>query len=198
VKTILAVLLLTASCLAQPQCKIPFTVITEDTLGNLDQGLKPKDAEWVRSKLGPKYPDLCYSTSADSTLVFFIRITPAVYHGTLPQTNTNTSTAPVSGTITDPNGNVSTISGTEQTTTTTTSQVPYSVNYGVYTLSVEYRGADGRYAVARTFQQEGLYMVASLLWGGGRGKHPGHAVLEDAVKWVSGGGLSSQVTFQPN
>ena len=99
---------------------------SKDTLGNLDQGLKSKDAEWVRSKLGPKYPDLCYSNSSNSTLVFFIRITPAVYHGTRPQTNTNTSTAPVSGTITDQNGNVSTVSGTEQTTTTTTSQFPTS------------------------------------------------------------------------
>lgn len=192
-KTVLAIMLLAVTCSAQ--CRTTFSVIREDTLGNIDQGLASKDADWAH-RLEKKYPDVCYAgASADATVTFFISVKPAVYQGTRTVNNTHTDTVPVSGTITDQDGNSATISGTQQVTSTTSSEVPYSVNYGIYTLYVQHRGPDGKFAVLRTFQQEGLYAVGSLLWGGGRGKHPEHAVLEDAVKWVASGGISSQVSF---
>jgi hypothetical protein len=100
------------------QCKFSFSVVTEDTLKNITQGLPQKDAEWFEKKIQNKYPDVCYvAPNPDVPLVFFILVTPDVYHGTHVVTSTNTQESPVSGTITDENGNTSTLSGTETTTT---------------------------------------------------------------------------------
>jgi hypothetical protein len=68
--------------------------------------------------------------------------------------------------------------------------VPYSVDYGVYTLYVERLQGDGKFNVLQTFQQKGLYSTYNGIPLGGRGHHPAHAVIEDAVKWLSAGGLS--------
>jgi|HubBroStandDraft_3_1064219.scaffolds.fasta_scaffold137936_2 hypothetical protein len=186
-------------------CKTPFTVIAEDALGNLGQGLSSKDADWLQKKIASKYPEICYAgTSVNTDVVFFIRVTPATYNGTQTVHSTQTTTEPVNGTITDQNGNTATISGTEQTTSTTTAQVPYSVNYGVYTLWIQRRGVDGKFEVVHAFQQEGLYNTVTWygvpIGGGGRGKHPEHAVIEDALKWIARGGLTtpSSSSVKPN
>lgn len=104
--------------------------------------------------------------------------------------NTSTASGDVRGTVTDQDGNTARINGTQETTTTSYDKVPYSVDYGIYTLAIERLQGDGKFSVLHTFQQKGLY---STLYGiplGGRGHHPSHAVIEDAVKWLSAGGLS--------
>lgn len=200
-KTILAVLLFTAFGAAQTQtCKMSFVVLIEDALGNIDHGLPAKDAEWVQRSLGKKYPSVCYAgAAADSDITFFISIKPATYRGSRTVHDTNTNTVPVTGTITDQDGNQAAISGTQQVTTTSSSEVPYEVNYGLYTLYLQHRGPDGKYGVVRAFQQEGLYNTITFygipLGGGGRGKHPERAVIEDAVKWLAAGGLGPLVTW---
>ena len=69
-----------------------------------------------------------------------------------------------------------------------------SVEYGIYTLSVERRKSDGQFDVVHRFEHKGLYRTFTMwgipIAGGGRGKHPVHAVIEDAAKWLSSGGLT--------
>jgi hypothetical protein len=82
------------------------------------------------------------------------------------------------------------VDGTQQATSTTYEEVPYSVDYGIFTLYVESPQGNGDVRIQHTFQQKGLYSQIYGIPLGGRGHHPGHAVIEDAVKWMSAGGLS--------
>jgi hypothetical protein len=77
--------------------------------------------------------------------------------------------------------------------------VHYSVEYGIYSLSLERRLSDGKFDVAHTFQQKGLYNTLYGIPLGGKGHHPVHTVIEEAVKWMDAGGLtdSKQGVFQP-
>jgi hypothetical protein len=130
--------------------------------------------------------------------VFFIEATPAVYHGTKEVPHTETSNTDISGNV---RGRVSgdvdaTVSGNVNATATTTTQksttVPYDVDYAVFTLTVQTRNATGEFMASRRFQQRGLYRV---LYGfiplGGKGHHPVHAVIEEAMEWVQKGGLTN-------
>jgi hypothetical protein len=172
-------------------CVVTFTVITEDTLKNVKQGLLPKDAEWANSSLIKKYPGICYVEPAQKAyVVLYNSVTPDTYHGTRRIANTSTQSGPVNATVTDQSGNTSRVSGTQETTTTSYDNVPYSVDYGIYALFVERPESDGKFKVLQTFQQKGLYSTVYGIPLGGRGHHPAHAVIEDAVKWISGGGLS--------
>lgn len=187
----LMMLLAAVPCLAQSPCKASFSLVTKDTLGNITQGLPQKDAEWFEKQIRKKYPDVCYAApSPEVHLVFFITVTPDVYHGTRVETSTNTQETPVSGTITDQNGNTSTVSGTETTTTQTSTAVPYSVKYGIFTLTVETKQPGGQWKALHRFQQDGLYNTFYGIPLGGRGHHPVHSVIEDAAKWIHGGGLN--------
>ena len=175
-----------------PPC-ISFTVVVEDTLHNVKQGFSADDLKWFRDKIAKKYPAVCYvDPSPDVPVVFYIRVTPDTYHGTRVINQTSTQSNPVDGTITDQDGNTSQVSGTEQTTTTTSTAVPYSFEYGIYTLSVERKQRDGTYLVMQTFQQRGIYNTYMGIPLGGRGHHPAHAVIEDAAKWINTGGLRDQ------
>jgi hypothetical protein len=136
-----------------------------------------------------KFPGVCYAEPAPNIpVVFYITVAPDVYHGTQIVRHTSTDSNPVTGTVVDRSGNTSDISGTVDTTTTTSTAVPYSVEYGIYTLSVQRRRSDGKFDVARRFQQKGLYNRIYGI-GYGKGHHPTHTVIEDAVKWVNEGGL---------
>jgi hypothetical protein len=173
-----------------PGCVVTFTVMTEDLLKNVKQGLMPKDAEWA-NKLTKGYPGVCYVEPAQKpSAVLYISVTPDTYHGTRTVANTSTASGPVHATVSDQNGNTSQVNGTQETTTTSYDRVPYSVDYGIYTLLVERQMGDGRFNVLHTFQQKGLYSTYYGIPLGGRGHHPAHAVIEDAVKWLSAGGLS--------
>jgi TPR repeat protein len=78
------------------------------------------------------------------------------------------------------------------TTTTSSTPVPYSFEYGIFTLTVQSRRNDGTLQAVQTFQQKGIYNTLYGIPLGGRGHHPAHAVIEDAAKWVNGGGLTNQ------
>lgn len=197
-KVLALVVLLSYSAFAQKTttaqasgCVVTFTVITEDALKNVKQGLHPKDAEWANSTLAKKYPGICYVEPAQKAyVVLYISITPDTYHGTRRVANTSTQSGPVRATVTDQDGNTSQVSGTQETTTTSYDNVPYSVDYGIYALFVERPQSDGKFKVLQTFQQKGLYSTVYGIPLGGRGHHPAHAVIEDAVKWISAGGLN--------
>jgi len=171
-------------------CQIKFTVIQEDTLKNITQGLTKKQLEWFDNKTQKLYPDVCYvPPSPDVPLVFSIIVTPDVYHGTRVETNTETHDSPVSGTITNPDGSTSDIDGTVKTTTTSSTAVPYTVHYGIYTLTVETREGPDKWKARHRFQQRGLYNTLAGIPLGGKGHHPNRAVIEEAMKWIHEGGL---------
>ena len=190
--TICLICLAEASAQTAPVCT-SFTVVTQDKLNNIKEGLSADDAKWFREKIEKKYPGACYvDPTPTASTVFYITTTPDTYNGTRIVNQTSTQATPVRGTITDQDGNVSQVSGTEQTTSTSSTAVPYSFEYGIFTLSVETRRSDGTFEIVQTFQQKGIYNTLYGIPLGGRGHHPAHAVIEDAAKWVNGGGLSDQ------
>jgi hypothetical protein len=175
----------------RPPCATTYSVIQEDTLGNVQQGIsKSKDLKWADKDLEKKYPDVCYAAPNPSVkTVFVITVAPATYNGT--KVVTNTDTTPTSGTVTDTDGNTATYQGTQ--TTTTSTAVPYSFDYGKFMLTVETFGADGKPVVRRRFQQNGIYRTMYGVPLGGRGHHPAKALIEDAVKWIHTGGLDDSL-----
>jgi len=172
-------------------CKVNFAFVYVDRLNNTNRGLNDKQLKDVQKKLS-QYGDVCYTsdeTAAD--YVFFVHTTPAVYHGVRTTTNTQTNTNPVSGTITDQNGNTSTISGTEDTTTTTTSSVPYEVDYSVFILNIMVPHQGSEPIILRTFDQKGLYHTMYGI-GYGKGKNPIVNVIDSAAKWLHENNLGKQ------
>jgi len=199
------VALLASPSLAKEQkppapCQTTFTVVQEDILKNVTQGLTKKQLEqfsfskkqiqqfgatFFALELWRKYPGICYVPPApDVPLVFYITVTPAVYHGTRVDEETHES--PVKGTVTDEDGSTSDLEGTVKTTTSTA--VPYTINYGIYTLTVETREGPGKWKARRRFQRGHLYRVVNPK---DKGRHPDRTVIEEAVKWVYEGGLAN-------
>jgi hypothetical protein len=172
----------------RPPCATTYAVIQEDKLGNVQQGIsKSKDLKWADKDLEKKYPDVCYAAPDPSVkTVFVITVAPATYNGT--RFVTTTDTTPTSGTVTDTSGQqVGTYEGTQ--TSTSSTAVPYSFEYGKFMLTVETFDADGKPVVRRRFQQNGIYRTMYGVPLGGRGHHPAKALIEDAVKWIHAGGL---------
>jgi hypothetical protein len=172
----------------RPPCATTYSVIQEDKLGNVQQGIsKSKDLKWADKDLEKKYPDVCYAAPDPSVkTVFVITVAPATYNGT--RVVTTTDTTPTSGTVTDTSGQqVGTYEGTQ--TSTSSTAVPYSFEYGKFVLTVETFDADGKPVVRRRFQQNGIYRTMYGVPLGGRGHHPAKALIEDAVKWIHTGGL---------
>ena len=191
-----AAVLSTAAFAQTGQPCIQFSVVMQDTLKNFKQGLSSNDQKWFREKVEKKNPSVCYVDPAPSvSLVFVIVVTPDTYHGTRVVSDTSTNSNPTSGTITDEDGNTATYSGTQETTTTTSTAVPYSFEYGIYTLSVERQQKDGSYVVLHRFQQKGIYRTLYNIPLGGKGHHPAHAVIEEAAEWVNSGGLAQAERF---
>lgn len=174
-------------------CKVSFAFVYIDRLDNTNRGLQGKKLQEVQEKLS-KYGDVCYTaneTAAD--YVFFVHTKPAVYHGvrTTSDTSTHTDTNPISGTITDEDGNTSRISGTVDTTTTTTttSSVPYELDYSVFILNIlvpqlKEGSAERTFTTLRTFDQKGLYNTVVYGIGYGKGKNPIVNVIDAAAKWL--------------
>lgn len=172
-------------------CRVSFSVVKQDTLKNVTQGLSSNDEKWFQKKLAKKYRDVCYAAPSPSVpFVFLIIVTPDTYHGTRVETQTSQQSNPVSGTVTDEEGNTGRYDGTVTTNTTNSTTVPYSVDYGIYTLSIESKSPDGSFKVHHRFQQKGLYTALYGFIPIGKGHQPVHAVVEDAVKWIHAGGLS--------
>jgi hypothetical protein len=170
-------------------CKTQFTVAWTDRLNNVRQGLSEKEGKEVQKKLTKKYPELCYAEPSPSvTLVFFVSTSEAVYHGSRTTTSDSTHDEPVTGTITDQDGNVSNVSGTQTVTTTSTSTVPVQFDYPVFTLAIETRNADGKFTLLHTVQRKGLCPAYAGFCIANR--HPDVGIVEDAVKWIHAGGLT--------
>jgi hypothetical protein len=189
---------LCAAAIAQAsQPCIQFSVITQDTLKNVQRGLSADDQKWFREKVEKKNPSVCYADpSSGAPIVFVITVTPDTYHGTRVITNTSTNDNPTSGTITDDSGNTATYSGTQQTTSTSSTAVPYSFEYGIYTLSVEQRQKNGSFVALHRFQQKGIYRTMYGIPLGGKGHHPAHAVIQEAAEWINAGGLAQASRFE--
>jgi hypothetical protein len=143
--------------------------------------------KWADKDLEKKYPDVCYTAPDPSVkTVFVITVAPATYNGA--RVVTTTDTTPTSGTVTDTSGQqVGTYEGTQ--TSTSSTAVPYSFEYGKFMLTVETFDHDGKPVVRRRFQQNGIYRTMYGVPLGGRGHHPAKALIEDAVKWIHTGGL---------
>jgi len=172
----------------RPRCASSYSIVQEDKLGNVQQGLSnPKNVKWVNKELEKKYPDVCYAPPNPSvTTVFVITVTPATYNGT--RVVTHTESTPTSGTVTDTStGQTATYEGTQTSTSSTV--VPYSFEYGKFTLTIETFDTDGKPVVRRRFEQKGIYHTMYGIPLGGRGHHPVKALIEDAVKWIHEGGL---------
>lgn len=173
-------------------CQTNFTVVQQDALKNIRQGLSQEQMKWFDKKLREKYPDVCYvAPGPDVRLVFYIIVTPDVYHGTRVETDTETHNNPVNGTITDQNGDTADVSGTVQATTTSSTAVPYTVHYGIYTLTIETSEGLDHWKARHRVQQRGLYSTLAGIPLGGKGHHPTRTVIEEAMKWVHEGGLAN-------
>lgn len=191
-KNFLLVAALSACAWAQQAstCATPFTVVLKDKLGNEIQGLSADDQKWFQDKLAKKYPDLCYVAPAELPQTeFYITVTTDVYEGT--QTRTSTDTVPVHATVTDQNGNTTTVTGTQRVTSK--SEVPYSTRYPVYTLSVGVRQPSGTFVLMHNFQRRGLCSAFSIMLGK---CHASRDVIEDALKWVHSGELAAALEAQ--
>lgn len=177
-------------------CKVLYSMVTEDSLHNINQGLlasgfKQKDGlKWLE-KMYKKYPDVCYvAPNTRESIVFFIIATPAVYHGTQVRTQSNETESTTNGTVRDDDGNSASLHATTSGTTQSSVAVPYEVNYSKFTLTVERRADNATFEPLRRFGVDGLYNTAyGFSWG--KGKHPIQNVMEDAIKWIHEGGLSN-------
>ena len=148
-------------------------MVTKDKLDNIKQGLSAEDAKWFQKSISKKYPGACYAEPASTVpVVFFITVTPAVYHGTRVVRQTSTHPDPVSGTVTEQDGSTSQVNVTVDTTTTSSTAVPYSFDYGVFTLALERRRGDGKFDVLHRFQQKGIYSTLYGIPFGRQGSSP--------------------------
>jgi hypothetical protein len=167
-----------------------FAVVRKDEAGDLLNGFRPKTLEWFEKKMVKKYPGVCYSEdAANATVVLFFSAIPAVYHGVRTISTTDTSSSPVNGSITDNNGQqVGTIDGTVATTTTTTSHVPYELDYERLHLAIEYKFSDG-WKPVESF--DGKTLHPTLYGFCTRNCHPNNSMIEDAIKYLQASGLKT-------
>jgi hypothetical protein len=188
---ILALCAAAAGAQSKPPCTY-FTVVSQDTLNNVTQGLSTEDMKWFEKEIAKKYPSVCYAEPpAAISVVFYITVTKGVYHGARLVNQSSTQPIPIGGTVTAENGSsTSEIDGTTESTTTNSAVLPYTRDYGIFTLAVERRSSDGTLSVAHRFQQDGLYKTIDGIPLRGRAYQPNRAVIEDAVKWLDAGGLS--------
>jgi hypothetical protein len=63
----------------RPPCATTYSVMQEDSLGNVQQGIsKPKDLKWADKDLEKKYPDVCYVAPDPSVkTVLVLTVLPA-------------------------------------------------------------------------------------------------------------------------
>jgi hypothetical protein len=57
----------------RPRCETTYSVVQEDKLGNVQQGLSnPKNLKWATKDLEKKYPDVCYAAPDPSVKTVFL------------------------------------------------------------------------------------------------------------------------------
>lgn len=182
-------------------CRVLYSMVEQDALHNLNQGLpasgiKDKNGQKWLEKMYKRYPDVCYvAPNRGASIVFFIAATPAVYHGTTVESQTQSTQYSTSGTITNSNGNSADANANTMETSQGYVDVPYEVDYNSFTLTVERlvvdrKTGERRYMALRRFRVDGLYhVVYGFSWG--KGKHPITNVMEEAIQWIHDGGLSN-------
>jgi hypothetical protein len=183
-----------------PTCRVDFSVVTKDKLGNLTQGLSEKQRKDVAKNLSKKYPGVCYVTPAPNvSLIFLVTISTSTYHGSRTDAHTSTQDVPVEGTVTDEYSQpIGTFDGTVKATTTTESTVPVQFDYPVGLLSIEQAQADGTYKVLHRLEKQGICPTYAGICVANR--HPFQSLIEDGAKWIYSGGLSDplQSVASPN
>ena len=194
VRLFLVLALVTPALAKKPEqtCKVIFGFVYIDRLDNTYKGIQGKELKEVQKRLS-NYGDVCYTDDEKGAdYVFFVHTKPAVYHGvrTTSDTSTHTDSAPVTGTITDEDGNRSTINGTVDTTTrtTTTASVPYDVDYQIFFLDImvphtKEGSAERTFTRLHTFDQKSLHNTMYGI-GYGKGKKPIISVIDTAAKWL--------------
>lgn len=181
----LCVLLTTAS-FAQtvPACKVTFAVVRQyqDQVGDVQVGFSPKAREWFHKKMAKKYPDVCYSEGETSVVLFFSS-TPTVFHGV--RILSSTSNSPITGTITNSDGgDGGTFKGSVETTSSTA--VPYEVDYEKLHLAIEFKFSDG-WKPLEHFEAETLHPTLYGICT--RNCHPKNSIIEQAVRYMHESGL---------
>lgn len=75
--------------------------------------------------------------------------------------------------------------------------MPYSFPYGIFTLTMmepsktpTWTGAGRNVRVLHRIQQNGIYRIA-FGFKSGKGVHPTRTLVQEAVKWIAQGGLST-------
>ena len=93
--------LLTISAFAQsgPACRVTFSVVRKDSVGDLLTGFRQETRDWFQKKMAKKYSDVCYS-EGETDIVLFFSASPAVFHGVRTYSQSQTTESPVQGTVT--------------------------------------------------------------------------------------------------
>jgi hypothetical protein len=182
--------------IAAPSCRTTFSVVYKDELNNIRQGLPETEEKEVRKATAKRYPELCYVAPGPSaSVVFFVATASEKYQST--ETQTSSQTVPTQGTVTDAEGNTSTLEGTSRVTTTET--VPVERTRQILTLFIERPQPGGSYKLAHTVQEVGCHAggkqaaaaVATAGWSALFAKcHSRRIVIEDAMNWIHSGGLT--------
>lgn len=163
---------------AETPCVITFSVVSKDDLGNVKQGFSPKTLERYQKKMAAKHPGVCYSAGASPVALWF-STKPDVYHGRTTVSN--------DGTITDTTSGSSTY-GQQVATTTSSQSVPYDVDYDRLYLSIMVKQPDGSWKVVHNFAGKTLHPTYYGLCT--HNCHPTYKILEQALDWLSKGGLN--------
>ncbi len=154
------------------RCKVLFSLLQRDSLGNVYQGFTPEELEWFENKVQKKYLDICYAPPAPEVrLVFVVTVREDVYRSSVA--------VPYSF----PYG-IYTMSLMEPSKTRT------------------WVGSGKDIRTLHVFQQRGIYhaMYGIRKFGWGKGKHPIRTLIQEAMKWIAAGGLSGplQSYSRPN
>jgi hypothetical protein len=181
-------------------CKVDFSVVTKDQLGNIKQGLSEKQSGEIAKNLAKKYPGVCYVAPAHGVpLVFLVTISTATHHGTETDTDTSTQNVPVHGEVRDEYSQpIGTYDGTVAVTTTTESTVPVQFDYQIELLSIEQAQTDGTYKVLHRLQHKSPCPISARVCLADL--HPFESLIEDGAKWLYQGGLNDplQSVAPPN
>jgi hypothetical protein len=161
-------------------CKIQFTVVQVDALGNVQQGISAATRKELDKKLGKKYPGICYAEPSESVeLVFYMDFSQkGTYHGS----ETRTSSTP----IVDWTPGSSTY-GQTVATMQSQSSTPVEFDYPICRLTIEHL-ENGKATPLHVVSRDGLCPTYAGFCVANR--HPWLGAIEDAVKWIAAGGLN--------
>lgn len=147
----------------QQSCRVRFSVVQHDGLGNVDVGFSPADAKWF-TKIARHYPDICYAEQpANEGTWFYIDISSR---------SSDNSTAHSRSSV-DGSGSVST-----HTTIRTGAQTVYTLKIGQF--------KDTKLLVLRTFQRVQSGSSGGTVTGVVRSfKNAERDVILDGLDWLN-------------